>query len=74
MVTNLTRDFLENHFRKHDAITLYQPDGTPVTITKVYEPVLIASPYEAYRFHSNASLTEFCNKHRITTRPTITLV
>ena len=69
----ITREFLQEHFRKHDAITLYNQDGTPVTIVKVYEPVLIVSQDEAYRFRSNERLTEFCNKHRITTRPTVTL-
>lgn len=69
----ITKEFLQEHFRKHDAITLYKQDGTPVTIVKVYEPVLIVSQDEAYRFCSNERLTEFCNKHRITTRPTVTL-
>lgn len=69
----ITQEFLQEHFHKHDSITLYKPDGTPITIIKVYEPVLTVSQEEAYRFRSNAQLTEFCNKHRITTRPTITL-
>ena len=35
----ITQKFLQEHFRKHDAITLYKPDGTPVTIVKAYEAV-----------------------------------
>lgn len=73
MATDVTKEFLQEHFRKRDSITLYKPDGTPVTIVKVYEPVLIAGQYEAYRFRSNEKLTEFCNKHKIQARPTITL-
>ncbi len=73
MATDITRDFLREHFRKHDSITLYKPDGTPITIVKVYEPLLIAGQYEAYRFRSNEKLAEFCNKHKIQARPTITL-
>ena len=69
----ITQKFLQEHFRKHDVITLYKPDGTPVTIVKVYEPVLIVSRDEAYRFRSNERLTEFCNKHQITTNPAVTL-
>ena len=69
----ITKEFLQEHFRKHDAITLYKPDGTPVTIVKVYEPVLIVRQNEAYRFPSNERQTEVCHKHRITTRPTVTL-
>ena len=29
MATKITKEFLQEHFRKHDAITLYKPDGTP---------------------------------------------
>ena len=71
--TKITQEFLREHFRKHDSLTLYKPDGTPITIVKAYEPVLIFGQYESYSFRSNQRLTEFCNKHRITTRPTITL-
>ena len=73
MATDITKEFLQEHFRKRDSLTLYKPDGTPITIVKVYEPVLIAGQYEAYRFHSNEKLAEFCNKHKIQARPTITL-
>ena len=72
-ITKITQKFLQEHFRKHDSITLYKPDDSPVTIHKTYEPVLVVSQHEAYRFKSNECLTDFCNKHRITTRPTITL-
>lgn len=74
MAKEIKQEFLQEHFRKHDSITLYKQDGTPVTIVKVYEPVLIVGQYEAYQFRSNEKLTEFCNTHRITTRPTVTLV
>ena len=70
----ITKEFLQEYFCKHDSIILYKPDGTPVTIVKVYEPVLIVGQHEAYRFRSNERLTEFCNKHRISTHPTVTLV
>ena len=73
MATDITKEFLQEHFRKRDSITLYKPDGTPITIVKVYEPVLIAGQYEAYRFRSNEKLAEFCNKHKIQARPIITL-
>ena len=73
MATDITKEFLREHFRKRDSITLYKPDGTPITIVKVYEPLLIAGQYEAYRFRSNEKLAEFCNKHKIQAHPTITL-
>ena len=73
MATDITKEILQEHFRKRDSITLYKPDGTPITIVKVYEPLLIAGQYEAYRFRSNEKLAEFCNKHKIQARPPITL-
>ena len=73
MATDVTQKFLQEHFRKRDSLTLYKQDGTPVTIVKVYEPVLVAGQYESYRFRSNEKLAEFCNKHKIQARPTITL-
>ena len=72
MATDVTKKFLQEHFRKRDSLTLYKQDGTPITIVKVYEPVLIAGQYEAYRFRSNEKLAEFCSKHKIQARSTIT--
>lgn len=73
MTNKPSQKFLQEHFRKHDLLTLYKPDGTPVTIVKAYDPVLVVSPHESYRFKSHEKLTEFCNKHRITSHPTITI-
>lgn len=29
MATNAKQEFLQEHFRKHDSLTLYKNDGTP---------------------------------------------
>ena len=34
MVNEVKKEFLVEHFRKHDSITLYKQDGTPVTFSK----------------------------------------
>ena len=34
MANKVKKEFLAEHFRKHDSITLYKPDGTPVTFGK----------------------------------------
>ena len=34
MVNEVKKEFLAEHFRKHDSITLYKQDGTPVTFSK----------------------------------------
>ena len=40
MTNNVTKEFLQEHFRKHDSITLYKPDGTAVTFRKQYNLVV----------------------------------
>lgn len=40
MTNKVSKEFLQEHFRKHDSITLYKPDGTPVTISKQYSIML----------------------------------
>ena len=74
MATDIKKDFLQNHFRKHDTLTLYKSDGTPVTIVKGYDIIFTASQYERRRFKNVDRLTEFCNRHRISAHPTITIV
>ena len=73
MTHTITQKYLQEYFDKHDSITMYKPDGTPITFTKVYEPVLVVSPHESYRFTTHEELTAFCNKHHISTHPTITI-
>ena len=34
METKITKEFLQDYFRKHETLTLYKPDGTPVSFTK----------------------------------------
>ena len=34
MASELKKEFFQEHFSKHDTITLYKPDGTPVTFSK----------------------------------------
>lgn len=70
----ITKEFLRNHFRKHDTLTLYKPDGTPVTIVKDYDIIFTASQYERRQFKNVDRLTEFCNRHRVSAHPTITIV
>ena len=37
MDTRITREFLQEHFRKHNSLTVYKNDGTPVTFEKQYK-------------------------------------
>lgn len=34
MGTRITKEFLQEHFRKHNSLTVYKTDGTPVTFEK----------------------------------------
>lgn len=66
----MTQDFLQEYFRKHDALTLYKPDGTPVTICKRYKPVLI-DEYRKIIFADCDRLEGFCRRNRINLEQTV---
>lgn len=68
----ITREFLQEHFRKHDSITLYKDDGTPVTIAKKHK-VILEGGYQRFTFRDYDGLTAFFNKHRFCLKPTITV-
>lgn len=72
MATNVTQEFLQEYFRKHDSITLYKPDGTPVTIAKKHY-IIFEGGHHRFTFKDYGRLTEFFNKHHFCLKPTITV-
>ena len=71
MATNVSREFLQEHFRKHDSLTLYKPDGTPVTFRKQYNIVLHGG-HRMFKFKDYDSLMAFYRKHSLCLKPVIT--
>ena len=73
MATRITKEFLQEHFRKHDSITLYKPDGTPITFIKQYELVMEGG-HSRFRFKDYDKLMAFYNKQGFCLKPAITII
>lgn len=72
MTTELNQKYLQEYFKKHDTLTLYKPDGTPVTFRKQYEYVLCGGG-STFRFEEFDALKAFFQKHNISQAPSITV-
>lgn len=67
----LTTQALCEHFRKHNNLTLYTKDGTPVTFEIGYRYAVV-DKYEAHGFKDLDKLVAFCNKYGFSFKPVIT--
>lgn len=70
MANKITKEFLQEHFRKHDSITLYKADGTPVTFTKGYN-LAMNGGHQAFVFKDYERLMGFYLKHHLCLKPVI---
>ena len=70
MATNISRDFLQEHFRKHDSITLYAPDGAPVTISKQYK-IMLRGGHTEMEFKSYDEFMAFYKKRHLSLKPAV---
>ena len=68
---NVTKEFLQEHFRKHDSITLYKPNGTAVIFRKQYNLVVKGGGFRG-AFKTYDELTDFYRKRRLCLKPVIT--
>lgn len=72
MATDINQKYLQEHFRKHESITLYKPDGTPVTFRKQYK-YEVGDGICKYTFKDFDRLSAFFQKHGISMGPVITV-
>lgn len=72
MATKLTKEFLQEHFRKHDSITLYRKDGTSFTFAKQYKIVLCGGGSK-FTFKTYDDLMAFYKKQHLCLEPIITI-
>lgn len=70
MATKITKQFLQEHFRKHDSITLYKADGTPVTFAK-HHNLVVNGGHSTSTFETYDQLVDFYKKHRLCLKPVI---
>lgn len=68
MANKITKEFLQEHFRKHDSITIYKPDGTPVTFSKQHHIRLYGGHCELF-FKDYDEFLAFCAKQRLRQKP-----
>lgn len=66
----ITEAFLREHFRKHDFITLYKPDGTPVSFSK-QDNFVLCGGYSRFTFQDYEELMKFYKKHDLHLEPVI---
>ena len=59
----ITKEFLQEHFKKYDSITLYKPDNTPVTIFKQYN-IVLQGGHSKFTFTDYESLVSFYQSPR----------
>lgn len=70
MATDVTKEFLQEYFRKHDSITLYKQDGTSQTFGKQYE-VVLRGGHTKFVFKDFDEFTDFFNKRHLCLKPVI---
>ena len=70
MATNITKEFLQEHFHKNDTLTLYKPDGTPFTFSKQHRVVLCGGGSK-FTFKTYDELMAFYKKQRLCLEPVI---
>lgn len=70
MANEIKKEFLAEHFRKHDTLTLYKPDGTPVTFRKEHN-VVLRGGYSKFTFKTYDELMAFYKKQHLCLKPVI---
>ena len=72
MANRITKEFLQEHFRKHDSITLYKADGTPVTFAK-HHNLVVNGGHHRITFKTYDELMAFYQKHHLCLKPVINI-
>lgn len=70
MANKVSKEFLQEHFRKHDSITLYNQDGTPVTFRKQYS-IMLRGGHAEIEFKSYDEFMAFYKKHHLSLKPAV---
>lgn len=67
MKGNITEEYLKNHFRFHNRLTVYQ-GSIPLTITKAWH-LHFSGGHHEFDISDCADLAEMCSKRGITLEP-----
>lgn len=72
MDTRITRELLQEHFRKHNSLTVYKNDGTSVTFEKQYKIAMCGGSCKL-TFKTYDEFMSFYNKHGLCLNSVITI-
>ena len=72
MGTRITKEFLQEHFRKHNSLTVYKTDGTLVTFEKRHK-IAMCGGYCKLTFKTYDEFMSFYNKHGLCLNSVITI-
>ncbi|MGN0619421.1 MAG: hypothetical protein ACI4J7_10430 [Ruminiclostridium sp.] len=72
MGTSITKEFLQEHFRKHNSLTVYKNDGTPVTFEKKYRIAMCGGNCKI-TFKTCDEFTDFFNTRGLYLNSVITI-
>ena len=68
MENEIKKEFLQEHFRKHNSITLYKPDGTPVTFSRQHH-IRLYCGHRDLVFKDYNEFLAFCTKQCLRQNP-----
>ena len=72
MANEITKEFLAEHVRKHDTLTLYRKDGSVFTFTKKHK-VVLRGGYSKFTFKTYDDLMDFYRKRHLSLMPVINI-
>lgn len=68
MKNEIKKEFLQEHFRKHNSITLYNPDGIPVTFSRQHH-IRLYGGHRNMVFNDYDEFLAFCKKQNLRQNP-----
>lgn len=68
MANKIEKQFLQEHFRKNDTLTLYKVDGTPVTFSK-RQKIRLFGGHCDISFKDYDEFLAFCAEQRLRQKP-----
>jgi 6-phosphogluconolactonase (cycloisomerase 2 family) len=68
MANKITKEFLQEYFRKHDSITLYKADGTSATFSKQHH-IRLYGGHRDLVFKDYDEFLAFCAKQHLRQKP-----
>ena len=72
MTTKITKEFLQEYFRKHDSLTLYRKDGSSFTFSK-HHRVVLRGGGSKFTFDTYDDLMAFYEKQHLCLKPVLTI-